>query len=252
MRALIQGVLLLAVYAVVIASDVQKPLTVSSTKPFAEWQFVRLAYSDNGFGFGGRQRWLTDSPEAEEHLSGGLRRLSRINVTDDYLHIPIMDESLFDHPWVYAVEVGGWVLTDEECARLREYLLRGGFLLVDDFHGSVEWEGFMASMRRIFPDRPVVDIPPTDSIFNVAYDLDDHVQIPGIAALSRGVTYERDGYQPHWRGVYDDHGRLMVVIDFNMDLGDAWELADDPNYPVHYTVSAYKYGVNYVIYAMTH
>ena len=83
------------------------------------------------------------------------------------------------------------------------------------------------------------------------YDLDQKIQIPGIYALMRGVTYEQDGYTPHWRGIYDDDGRLMVAINFNMDLGDAWEHADDPRYPPM-TNLAYRFAVNYVVYAMTH
>jgi hypothetical protein len=240
----------LAVFTIALASDSVTP--AAKREPFAEWHFVRLAYTAINGGFGGRDRWLTDWPEAEEHLTQGVHRLSRINTDLDGIQLAIMDQKLFDYPWVYAVEVGGWLLSEPEAARLRDYLLRGGFLLVDDFHGSYEWEGFIQSMRRVFPDRPIVDIPATDAMFHLAFDLDNKLQIPGTAALYRGVTYEKDGYDPHWRGIYDDRGRLMVVIDFNMDLGDAWEHADDPQYPVHYTVSAYKYAINYILYAMTH
>jgi len=89
----------------------------------------------------------------------------------------------------------------------------------------------MASLRRIFPDRPVVEIPDSAEVFHVLYDLDQRIQIPGLAALRNGVTYEKDGTTPHWRGVFDDDGRLMIAINFNMDMGDAWELADEPYYP---------------------
>jgi Domain of unknown function (DUF4159) len=163
-----------------------------------------------------------------------------------------MDESLFDYPWLYAVEVGSWMLSDEEAARLRDYLLRGGFLVVDDFHGSMEWAGFVQSMSRVFPDRAIVEIPIEDAVFHLAYDLPEQIQIPGIQSLYSGLTYERDGYTPHWRGIYDDEGRLMVVINFNMDLGDAWEHADVPEYALQYTTRAYKYAINYILYAMTH
>ena len=249
--ALLRVAMLLAVFGVSVASDINLPGS-TTTQPFAEFRFVRLAYTTYAGGFGGRERWLTDWPEAEQHLIDGVSRLSRVNVSEQAEHIDIMDDKLFDQPWLYAVEVGGWYLSDDEAARLREYLLRGGFLMVDDFHGSAEWEGFAQGMRKVFPDRPIVDVPVTDSIFHVAFELNDHVQIPGIAALSRGATYERDGVQPHWRGVYDDRGRLMVIINFNMDLGDAWELADEPGYPLHYTASAYRYAINYILYAMTH
>jgi hypothetical protein len=223
----------------------------SSHPESAEFQFVRMIYS-SGMNFGGRQRWRTDWPEAEEHLIGGIRRLTRVNVDAAGERIAIMDDALFDHPWIYAVEVGHWALDDVEASRLRDYLLRGGFLMVDDFHGSREWESFTVSLRRIFPDRPILDIPSTDPIFHAVYDIDDQVQIPGIVTLYSGVTYERDGYTPHRRGIYDDHGRLMVVINFNMDLGDAWEHADTPEYSLKYTTRAYQYAINYIVYSMTH
>jgi hypothetical protein len=235
-----------------LASDTNDVAQAVKRPPFSEFQFVRLAYNDTSGGFGGRERWLTDWPEAEQHLMQGVRRLSRIHAEGDNLQIAIMDDKLFEHPWIYAVEVGGWFLTDPEAARLRDYLLRGGFLMVDDFHGSYEWEGFVQSMRRVFPDRPIVDIPVADSVFHLLYDLDNSVQIPGIGAASRGTTYERDGVVPKWRGIYDDRGRLMVVINFNMDLGDAWEHADVPQYALIYTARAYKYAINYMLYAMTH
>lgn len=135
---------------------------------------------------------------------------------------------------------------------MREYLLKGGFLMVDDFHGSVQWESFMESMRRVFPDREVVDIPEDHEVFHVVWDLDQKVQVPGIYALMTGRTYEQDGVQARWRGVFDDQGRLMVAINFNMDLGDAWEHADTPEYPQHLTALAYRIGISYALYSMSH
>ncbi len=226
--------------------------------PEPEFRFMRLAYGDNsqgGFGrFGGGRRgsWATDAPEAEQHFLQGVDRLTRLKVSHEFHAVQPLDEALFDAPFLYAVEVGRWYLDDEEAARLREYLLRGGFLMVDDFHGSQQWEGFMESMRRVFPDRDVVEIPDNHEVFHVLYDLDQKVQIPGVGALMSGRTYERDGVEPYWRGVFDDKGRLMVAINFNMDLGDAWEHADDPRYPQPLTALAYRFGINYVLYAMSH
>ena len=222
-----------------------------------EFQFVRLAYSENsafGFGrggFGGRS-WTTDAPEAEQHLLQGIHRLTRLSASNDFHALQALDEELFDFPFLYAVEVGRWYLSDEEAARLREYLLRGGFLMVDDFHGSLQWEGFMESMRRIFPDREVVEIPDDHEVFHVLFDLDHKVQIPGVFALMSGQTFEQDGVEPHWRGVFDDNGRLMVAINFNMDMGDAWEHADTPEYPQPLTALAYRFAINYVLYTMSH
>ena len=248
-RSILRIIAALAIVVSALASDSDSQ-TLATPAAFSEFQFVRLSYTDNGQGFG--QRWLTDYPDAEMHLIDGVQRLTRIYTGDEGLQLSIMDPKLFDHPWLYAVEVGSWILSDEEVVRLRDYLSRGGFLMVDDFHGSNEWEGFTHSMRRVFPDRPIVEIPLTDPVFHLQYDLDNSVQIPGIGAASRGMTYERDGVTPHWRGIYDDSGRLVVVINFNMDLGDAWEHADVPEYALMYTARAYKFAINYVLYSMTH
>jgi hypothetical protein len=222
--------------------------------PTSEFHFARLQYSDRGgFGFGGGWgAWTVDYPEAEYHFTQGIERLTRIDISRQSRIVTLNSDRIFDYPWLYAVEVGRWYLSDAEAAHLREYLLRGGFLMVDDFHGTNEWAGFMESMMRVFPDRPILDIPDDDPVFNVLYELDQRIQIPGIVALMSGVTYERDGYEPKWRGVYDDDGRLMVAINHNMDLGDAWEHADDPRYPEPMTTLAYRFAVNYAIYAMTH
>jgi hypothetical protein len=219
--------------------------------PTEEFHFARMYY--NGFGGGwGRSSFRTDYPDAEEHFTLGVSRLTRVEIGDRARVLEVTDDSIFDYPWLYAVEVGRWYLNDVEAARLREYLLRGGFLMTDDFHGSQQWEIFVESMQRVFPDRPIVEIPDDDEVKHVLYDLDEHIQIPGIAALRYGVTYEQDGVTPHWRGIYDDQGRLMVAINFNMDLGDAWEHANDAFYPEPMTGLATRFAVNYVIYAMTH
>jgi hypothetical protein len=254
---------------------------VSVAAPARELEFARLVYNDNMFGGGGRGRgrggaWQTDAPDAEYHLLMGIRRLTRIDaidpevamdtlqrnrgvpndvdsrVRDDFVFVEPSSPRLYDFPFIYAVEVGRWYLDEEDAAALREYLERGGFLMVDDFHGSEEWEGFMESMARVFPDREVVDIPDDHEVFHVLYDLDHKVQIPGIYAYTSGQMYERDGVNPGWRGVFDDTGRLMVAINFNMDLGDAWEHADDAEYPQPLTALAYRFAISYALYAMTH
>jgi hypothetical protein len=231
-----------------------------------EFRLTRLVYNDNGFGRGG-DSWTTDAYDAEYHLSQGIRRLTRINTIDpDHernvvypITLDATNADIFNQPFLYAVEVGRWHLDDREAARLREYLERGGFLMVDDFHGFAEWEGFMDSFQRVFPDREVVPIAQEHEVFHVLYDLNqkvqDKFQIPGIAALRYDVTCERcneGGAEPQWHGVFDDNGRLMVAINFNMDLGDSWELADAPNYPQTLTALGYRFAISYAIYAMTH
>lgn len=218
--------------------------------PDSEFHFTRLVYDSPG-GYGSNY-FSVDYPEAEYHFLQGVTRLTRVEAGRVSRMFRLTDPALFDYPWLYAVEVGYWYLDDIEAERLREYLLRGGFMMVDDFHGTREWNRFVESMRRVFPDRPIVDIADDDVVMHVLYDLNTESQIYGIRPLMMGMTYEYDGVDPKWRGIYDDDGRLMVAINHNMDLGDAWEHADDPGYPQPLTALAYRYAVNYVIYAMTH
>ena len=121
-------------------------------------------------------------------------------------------------------------------------------------HGEYEWEIFHSGMERVFPDRPIVEIPDDDSLMHVFFDLDRSIQIPGRRHIRSwgGETVVRMEGQHHWRGIYDDQGRLMVAINFNMDMGDSWEHADDPVYPLSMTAQGYRLGTNYIIYAMTH
>ena len=221
----------------------------------AEFHFARLAFGAYGRAFGASrgEPWLRDWPDADVHFMRGVRRLTSIDTTTDSHQVRIEDDKLFDYPLVYAVKVGFMRLSDTEALRIREYLLRGGFLIVDDFHGPDEWDEFEASMRRVFPERPIVDLATSEEVFHVVYDLDQRTQIPGIQAVTRGVTWEHpQGVPALWRGIYDEKGRLMVAINFNMDLGDAWEHADDAVYPEPLTALAYRFGVNYLIYTMTH
>lgn len=219
-----------------------------------EFAFARLRYNSirSGGYWGFRGSWTTDYPKADRQFLQGVRRLTRIHTRSVEQVVDLESDDIFNYPFLYAVETGHWDLTDAHAKKLREYLLRGGFLMTDDFHGSWEWDIFMSSLRRVFPDRPVVDIGNDDAIFHVLYDLDERFQVPGIIMFRTGVTYEQDGVEPLWRGVYDDRGRLMVAICANMDLGDAWEWADIPQYPERYASLAYRVGINYIIYSMTH
>ena len=223
--------------------------------PEAEFHMARMMYASGQVGWGWRQWWAIDYPDAEYHFTRGLRRLTAVDVADDSRHLQLTDEEIFDYPWLFAQQVGHWRLTDTEISRLREYVLRGGFVVVDDFHGEYEWLVFAETMRQAFPEWPVVPIPEDHALMNVLYDLDQRTQIPGRRHLYRTaggeIAAQTEG-PAQWHGVYDDDGRLVVAINFNMDMGDAWEHADDPVYPVSMTSLAYRFAVNYVIYAMTH
>ncbi len=219
----------------------------------AEYAFARLRY--RSYGGGGRRRrssWATDSNKAERQLIQGVRRLTRIHARSVEEVIDVDSDEVYNWPWLYAVEVGHWELDNAQAKRIRDYLDRGGFLMVDDFHGTREWNVFMESLQRVFPDEPVVDIQETDPILHTLYDLHNRVQVPGKQYLYSGRTYEQDGYEARWRAVYDKKGRIQVAICHNMDLGDAWEWADDPAYPEPFASLAYRIGMNYIVYSMTH
>ena len=163
-----------------------------------EWTFARLAY--DGGGFRGRGSWATDYPGAEYHFSQAVERLTRIDVHPDGHVISPNSDGLFDYPWLYAVEVGSWTFSDSQATRMREYLLRGGFLMVDDFHGEYEWQIFVEGMRAIFPDRPIEDVPADNPVYALPYDIGERLQVPD-GYMGSGLLYERyDGVTPHWRG----------------------------------------------------
>jgi hypothetical protein len=215
-----------------------------------EWAFARLRYRSGG-GWR-RGSWGTDSNKAERVFTQGVRRLTRIQARSVEEIIDVDSDEMFNWPWLYAVEVGYWNLSEAQGKRLREYLDRGGFLMVDDFHGSQEWEAFTEGLRKIFPDRAIIDLPDGEPIFHVLYDLDKKFQVPGRQYIGRHRMYERDGVEPRWRAVLDEKGRVQVGICHNMDLGDAWEWADDPEYPEAFASLAYRIGINYIVYSMTH
>lgn len=188
----------------------------------------------------------------------GVRRLTRVD-TGEPLHFRLTDDKLFDNPWIYATQTGWWNLSDAEVARLREYLLRGGFLVTDDFWQEQQWELFAATMQRVFPGQEIPDIEESDSVMHVLYDIreQDRTFIPGTRHLRRGaggsiVVQQPPGTAPAWRAMYDPKGRMVVAVNFNTDVGDAWEYADAPEYPEAMTTLAYHYGINYLIYSMTH
>lgn len=218
----------------------------------AEFYFARLIYAYNYEGRWGPMAWMIDSPKAERHFLEGIRRLTNVDANPMERYIKPTDPDLFDYPWLYAVEPGQWTFSPEEADILREYIARGGMLVIDDFHGAFEWGSMMKGLRKIIPDKPVVEIDSKDPVFHMLYDLDDRFQVPGLQFLYTGRMYELDGVEPHWRGIYDDKGRLIVIINFNMDLGDSWEHADFPPYPEKFTAMGYRLGINYIVYDMTH
>jgi hypothetical protein len=226
-----------------------------------EWTFARLMFPPGPLnGYRGRDLdwhtgislWSQDFPRADRHFALAVRRLTRLHTRSVEQVVNFDEGDVYDWPWIYAVQVGEWGLTDAQGQALREYLLRGGFFMADDLHGDAEWYEFESRIRKAFPDRPLVEIPDDDALFHVVYDLTDRFQIPGQAHLSVGHKNGPTGIGGHWRGIYDDQHRLMLVVAHNSDTGDAWEYADDAWYPEKFSGLAIRLGVNHIIYSLTH
>ena len=236
-----------------------RPTTIESqmaTQPFGEYTFARAIYETpyRGFGRRGGGMWATDFPEADTNFIVGLREWTGTNlrISSRTEQIPIMDDRLFDYPFLYIVEPGFMELSSEEAARLREYIQRGGFIMFDDFWGEYEWENVQEQFHKVMPELEIKDLPLNHPIFHAYLDVEEVVQVPNFFNALRGETSEKGGIIPHYMGAEDKNGRLVVFVARNMDLGDAWEWINDPQYPVKYGVPAYKIGINVVIYAMSH
>ena len=241
-------------------------------KEFAHdvFTFVRIQYSSGyggggfgpgrgrrGFGRGGG-RWATDYPDSDLNFSYRLQQLTSLEVNPDGLILELTDPELFNYPFIYIVEPGYLVFTEEEVVALRRYLLNGGFLMVDDFWGQEEWYNFYYEIKRVFPDREPVELPLSHPIFRAVFELKEKPQIPSVDAAIRGrpygITWEReDAREPHYRALYDDKGRMMAIICHNTDLGDGWEEegTDEWFFREFSEKKAYPMGINIVFYAMT-
>ena len=228
-----------------------------------DFVFARMMYPQGNWGiFGGLYRydwregnsaWTNDYPRSDRHFVLALRRLTRIDVRSVEQAVdPFDGDDIFNWPFLYCAGPDQWNFTDQQYARVREYLARGGFLLGDDFWGASDWAYFERNMQRLFPGRPIVEIPNADAIFHSVFDLDQRYQVPGEWSLGRGIPYLNGGVDPHWRAIYDDKQRITVTVLFNHDTGDSWEWADDPRYPERYSALGIRTGVNYIVYAMTH
>lgn len=232
--------------------------------------FVRIIRDRDPEGSPTAGSWITDFPDSDLNLSYRLQQMTSIKVDPNGRTIRLTDKDLLRYPFIYTVEPGGLLLREEEVPILREYLLNGGFLMVDDFWGEWQWEGFAEQMRRVFPERQFVDLPMDHPIFHCVIDLPgplNKLQIPnerlGVRSQYTGVTWEthpqRDGTleectEMHVRGLFDDKGRLMVIATHNTDNGDGWEReGEDEWYFREFSEKkAYPLGINIIYWAMTH
>jgi hypothetical protein len=221
--------------------------------------FVRIRYQSNW----GWEKWQTDWPDSDQNFSFRLQQVTALKVNPNPVILELTDKELFQYPWIYIVEPGRLVFSDDEVAALKKYLLGGGFLMVDDFWGVDEYENFHQQIKRVFPDKEPQELPFEHPIFNCVFPLKQKLakkpQIPniylGIESEQTHITWERpDAVTPEYKGVFDDNGRMMVIICHNTDLGDGWEREGESEYYFREfsEKQAYPLGINIVFYAMTH
>ena len=223
----------------------------------------RLMYPSAGGGRGffggggdwhqGGTGWTDDYPRGDRELIKMIRRNTRINVRSVEQPVSLDDgDDIYYWPFLVAGMAMSWNLSDRQAATLRDYLERGGFLFCDSFFGEENWYFFEEGLKRVFPTRDIVDLKDDEVVFHVAFDLKGmtKVSIPHISQVFGGGFMQRGS--PHWRGVFDDTGRLMVLIAHNNDVGDGWQWADDARYPADEANRALRIGSNVAVYAMTH
>lgn len=226
---------------------------VDKDNPDDVFTFVRVKYT--GFRRRRGNDWETDYPAADLYLSYRLQQLTSLKVAPWPKAMRVTDPALADYPFIYLVEPGGLQLSDDEAQALRRYLLGGGFLMVDDFWGVREWENFYTEIKKVFPEREPQELDLSHPIFNAVFPIKSKPQVPSIHYFQMGYTTERaDAPYAEYKAFFDDHGRMMVVICHNTDLGDGWEReAEDPAYFRKYSEPmSYPMAINIIFYAMTH
>jgi hypothetical protein len=238
-------------------ADAQNPEPADRRYAGLQWTFARIRYDAwtmPASRFSPEDEpWFIDAPAAEQNLSRRLKTVTSIKVNDPVM-LRLEDPNLWQYPWIYIVEPGNLRLRESEVAILREFLLRGGTLTFDDFHGPIEWANLAREMKRVFPDRTIVDLPPDHPIFHCFYQIEQYPQTPGLGSFLQGRTWEKGGYAATLRAIEDDAGRAMVLINWNTDMGDGWEWSNAAEYPgyVKFTAQAYRMQINEIIYSLTH
>ena len=230
-------------------------------REYHEFYFTRGKYSEGGRGFRrgfGGGSWATDWPKADQQFMVVLKRLVGIDNSPLDNAVDLADPELRRFPFLYILEVGEMYMTDAELLGLRSYLAAGGFLVVDDFWGPYELANLERELGRLLPGKPLRELPLDHPLFNNVYDVSNVIQVPNVrTGQSHGMygtpTHEGRGSEvPHVFGIDDDRGELMVVANWNTDIGDAWEWAENPYDPLKFSTYAFEIGVNMIVYAMSH
>jgi len=205
------------------------------------------------------RRWAVDYPDSDLNFSFRLQQMTSMLVNPDPVVVDTVSPNLNDYPFLYLVEPGTVQLTTEEAEILREYLLNGGFLMLDDFWGEEEWRNTYAQLKRIFPDHEPVELQLDHPVFHAVFHLEEKPQIPAmefaVQGREQGITTQPGGAEEAtYYGVFDDEGRMMIMICRDTDLGDGWEReGDNPWFFKEFSEKkAYPMGINIIFHALTH
>lgn len=223
--------------------------------PQKEFMFVRIEYGSR-FGRlrGRRGSWATDYPDADLNLSAQLAAHTSLKVDPKGKIMKLTDPNLSEFPFIYLTEPGALYLTDDDVKSLRAYLDGGGFLMIDDFWGEAEWQNLRGQLARVFPSMKIQELPLEHKLFHCAFDLKEKPQVVSIHHYLSGFKIERaDATDVHYRAIFDDKGRMQVLICHNTDLADGWERADtDAGYFKEYSEKrAFPMGINAIFFALT-
>ncbi len=221
--------------------------------------FVRIRYSESRLPGHPSSNWLIDYPDADLNFTARFQKETGLRCERDGRVMTLTNSELSRFPFIYIAEGGRLQFSDAEVSSLRRYLMGGGFLMVDDFWGENEWNALRVQMKRVFPEREPVELSIDHPVFHCYYDIREKPQVPNVALGVRsqftGITWEReDAKEPHYRGLLDDSGRLMVLFCHNTDLADGWEREGENGYYFREfsRKKAFPMGINIVVYALTH
>jgi hypothetical protein len=244
--------------------DRMRPVSPDDLIP-SEFVFGRLMYPSGGGGgrfFGGRDwrqggtrtNWTNDYPAGDRHLMTAVRRLTRINARPVEQPVNLEDgDDVFNWPFMFAARTTSIDLNDQMSSTLREYLDRGGFIVADDMWGVPEQQAISETVKQLYPNRDLTELGDDAQAFHMLFDLNQRYQVLGQWARFNGMQ-PLDGvsYDPHFKGVFDEKGRMTMAVWFNNDTGDSWEWADDPSYPEKFSALGIRIMLNHIVYAMTH